>query len=198
MREIHHRVKNNLQLVSSLLRLQSRYTDQPAVRRGYEDVERRVRSMALVHERLYQSDDLSRLSARDHLRTLADDVLSSHGTVGMKITLTTDLDNVPLGIDTAVPLGLIFTELMSNCVKHGFRDRRKGHVTVAFKQINGDQCRLSVHDNGVGVPEDFDVNGRTSMGLRLVSLFSQQIGADLEVRGKDGTEIAVSFSLPTR
>jgi PAS domain S-box-containing protein len=195
LKEIHHRVKNNMQVISSLVALQADGLQDGATRAVLQDVTHRVRSMALVHEKLYQSADLARVEFAEYARSLLNYLWRAYGTAASGIRLTLDLEPVSLPVNEAVPCGLILNELVSNALKHAFRDR--GHteaaVTVSLRGDGEGQVRLSVRDNGTGLPAGFDWSQASSLGLRLVHMLAGQLHAAVEVSSTGGTEFKISF-----
>ncbi len=196
LQEIHHRVKNNLQVVSSLLNLQAERAQDPALADILRDSQNRVRSMAYIHERLYRFADLAQVDFAEYTRALADHLLNSYqskdqGTVDVHVEIGPD---VRLGVDTAIPCGLIVNELVSNALKHAFPPgwKRPGLVTIAVQQTpNG--YMLKVQDNGVGLPADVDVRCARSLGLELVTILAQQLGGALEIDRQGGTAFTITF-----
>jgi len=195
LKEIHHRVKNNLQVISSLVSLQADGSQDETVREVLRDVTYRVRSMALVHEKLYQSADLARVDFAEYARSLLSYLWRAHGVAAAAVRLTLDLEPVLLPIDTAIPCGLILNELAGNALKHAFRGRSEGEVAVSLHHCADDIIRLRVADNGVGLPAGLDWRQAPSLGLRLVQLLSRQIGAGVEAGGEKGTEFEIAFSV---
>jgi PAS domain S-box-containing protein len=197
LQEIHHRVKNNLQVISSLINLQADALDQPALRASLNDVRDRVRTMALVHEKLYQSGDLGRLNFADYAASLLHYLWRAHGDAAAKVRLTLATQPVTFPVGIAVPCGLILNELASNALKHAFRGRTEGEVTVGLeREAATNRLCLYVSDNGVGLPADLDVRRSASLGLRLVQMLTQQIGGTVAVRRGPGTEFRVAFAAP--
>ncbi|MBI4512244.1 MAG: PAS domain S-box protein [Deltaproteobacteria bacterium] len=208
LKEIHHRVKNNLQVTSSLLRLQSGTIQDERAREALAESQHRIRSMALVHEKLYRSRDLARVDLLDYTRSLATLLMSSLGTDERLITLTVVGNPVFLGVDAAIPCGLIVNELLTNCLKHAFPPGKKGEIEARIMTLgnapDGNRFLLSVRDNGVGMPGDVDARKEETLGLRLVSTLVDQLHGTLEVeRGpreepaeasRPGTEFRVFFS----
>ncbi len=174
LREIHHRVKNNLQVVSSLLLLQRGQVEDPGLKAVFEEAEGRIRSMALVHERLYREHTLSNLDFADYLSTLAEELIQGAST-SATVKLETDLDSVRVPVDTAIPLGLIATELVTNALKYAYRGRKEGVLKITLKPAGENRFELAVADDGPGRPEGFDPAKATSLGLRLVRMLAQQI-----------------------
>ncbi|HZU28106.1 MAG TPA: histidine kinase dimerization/phosphoacceptor domain -containing protein [Bryobacteraceae bacterium] len=193
LREIHHRVKNNLQVVSSLLGLQSRGVRDPQTRRLFSESQNRVHSMALLHETLYESDDLSQVDFQEYVAQLAQHLFRSYGVGGDRIRLVTDLGSLRLNMDLAVPFGLIINELVSNSLKYAFPDERAGEIRIAFQVDAHAQGQLIVSDNGVGLPAGLDPATVRSLGLRLVRTLSEQVGASFEIRSDGGTRVRLTF-----
>ena len=193
LREIHHRVKNNLAMVSSLIGLQSHYAPDEIHREAFEETQARIRSMALAHEKLYQTERLADLRADEYLSTLLDELRFTSGQLGSPISVTKHIEPVSLGLDTAIPLGFIANELFSNCVKHAFPDARMGRIHVSFRSDTTGLMELAVKDDGVGIPPEFDLDSPKSLGLILVKTFTRQLHGDMEVRSTEGTEVVVRF-----
>jgi len=196
LKEIHHRVKNNLQVISSLVSLQANGIKDEGVKEVLRDVTYRVRSMALVHEKLYQSHDFARIDFGEYAGSLLHFLWRSHGAVASPIRLILDLQAVELPVDTAVPCGLILNELAGNALKHAFKGRSAGEVTVSLHADKNGRIHLCVTDNGIGLPEGLDWRMATSLGLRLVQMLSGQIGATIEVSNSEGTAFELAFNLP--
>lgn len=179
LKEVHHRVKNNLQVVSSLLSLQSRQSPGSA-QAAFKESEDRIKSMALAHEKLYESRSLSAFDFSVYLRDLLASLFRSYGVDPARIRHRFELQDVRVGIDAAVPLGLIVNELVSNALKHAFPDGRSGEVTITLASGDG-TVRVSVSDDGVGLPAGLDVTLTRSLGLRVVSALAKQVGATLTI-----------------
>ena len=194
LKEIHHRVKNNLQVISSLLRLQSRYTQEPHALDMLKESQNRVKSMALIHEQLYQSRDLARIDFADYIQSLTKNLLYSYSIDLNAIQLEFQSENVYLNLDTAIPCGLFVNELVSNALKHGFPDGRQGKITISFSQIENEQFLLTVKDNGIGFPSDLDFHKTETLGLRLVGSLASQLQGTLEMERSDGTLFKLKFS----
>ncbi|MEE8394206.1 MAG: histidine kinase dimerization/phosphoacceptor domain -containing protein [Rhodospirillales bacterium] len=193
LQEIHHRVKNNLQVISSMLALQARAEGDERITKALLDSERRVRVMAQVHENLYRSDDLARIDARSYLKSIADDVKESQLEGSERVLLNIHIDEIILDIEQAIPIGQIVSELLSNAVKHAFPDGRSGTVELSFKRLNGGDIELSVADDGIGMPEDIDIAGSRTLGLQLIDTLSMMIKGELIVSGPPGTCFKVVF-----
>jgi two-component sensor histidine kinase len=193
LREIHHRVKNNLAIVSSLLRLQSRYATDEFHRKMFIDAENRIRSMAVAHEKLYQTDNLGSLKMGEYVGSLVDHLAVSSKTLGTRITLRKIIDDLSLNLETVIPLGIILTEVVLNAFQHGFPDGREGEITISLLGTGDQGFELIVKDNGVGIPDDFDLDSPKSFGMRLVNLFSRQMNGTVKINNFGGTEFRVQF-----
>jgi len=177
LQEIYHRVKNNLQMVVSLLTLQARNTAQAEAREALQESASRIKSMALVHEQLYQSGDLSAIDFAQYLRQLVHHVTESQGSAALRVPAVLTADHVSLGVETAVPLGLLVNELLANAYKHGFPGERAGRIDLTLRQVDSGRVELVIADDGVGLPADFAAESVRSLGLRLVQSLSEQLDA---------------------
>ncbi len=186
--EIHHRVKNNLQVVQSLVRMSSRMLPAGEARAAAETTVQRIHAMALVHERLYKMKDLATLSLAGYLRDLFNGVVVSNSAPQGQIQLRLEIEEIPLTLDHAIPFGLLTNELMANCLKHGFPEGRKGTIQVALHRIDG-VVRLAVSDDGVGLPEPFDPAACSSMGLKLAVSLAHQLGGSLKFTNGNGCRV---------
>jgi PAS domain S-box-containing protein len=195
LKEIHHRVKNNLQVIASLVDLQAGSMNDPGLLEMFADIRDRVRSMALVHEKLYQSESLARVDFADYMHSLLCYLARSHGEPGSAIELKSDLQPVALSVEKAVPCGLMVNELVSNAYKHAFRGRAGGEVRAALGMGPNGRVWLRVSDNGVGLPPGLDWRQSSSLGLRLIQLLAGQLHASVEVRAGNGTEFEIAFEL---
>jgi PAS domain S-box-containing protein len=195
LKEIHHRVKNNLQFVSSLLNLQSNVLQDERLLAILRESRDRVRTMALIHEKLYQSSDLARIEFKQHIHDLALMVFRSYSPGSNAIKLDVQVEAVSLAIETAVPLSFILNEIISNCLKHAFPDGREGRITIQFLQDAHGRFHLVVADNGVGLPPDFSLADSTSLGLRLVQILTDQLSGKLTYRSNGGAQFEVTFDV---
>ena len=193
LKEIHHRVKNNMQVISSLVALQSDFQEDEAMRDILQDITHRVRSMAMVHEKLYQAADLAQVAFADYAQSLLTYLWQAHGAEAAGLRLEMDLEPVAFAVNTAVPCGLILNELVSNALKHAFKGRREGRVWVALRRGADGRVRLSVRDDGLGLPEGLDWRQADSLGLRLVEMLARQLNADIQATSGPGTEFQLSF-----
>ena len=192
LKEIHHRVKNNLQVISSLLGLQSSYLQDEESRAIFQESQERVRVMADIHTMLYQSADLARVDFGGFFRDLAGHLQQSYGLSGSSIEIHADMADVSLPIGTSIPCGLILNELLSNALKHAFPEGREGRVTVSMKTAR-DRFVLKVQDNGIGFPAATDFQHPQSLGLELVKLLVEQINGTIDLRIRGGTTFTITF-----
>ncbi|MBU0675848.1 MAG: hypothetical protein KJ950_14515 [Proteobacteria bacterium] len=194
IKEIHHRVKNNMQIVSSLFRLQLRQIDDPKALEILKDSQSRISTMALVHKTLYQPRNLNSISLHDYIRELALSIFDSYGVDPERISLKTDLETVVLDIDTVMPCGLIINELITNAIKYAFPDDRKGEISLVLAKTEGDEYVLSIRDNGVGIAKDLDIRRANSLGLQLViNLTENQLRGKVTLNREGGTEFVIRF-----
>lgn len=196
LKEIHHRVKNNLQIVSSLLSLQAGFIQDQAAGEIFQESQNRIRSMALIHEKLYQSQDMARIDFGDYVRNLATFLFQLYETSNEAIALNIQTEDVFLGIDMAVPCGLILNELISNALKHAFPDGRAGEICVELFKHGHRRWTLRVTDTGVGFPAGLDFRNTSSLGLQLVSMLASQLDATIELDSSDGTKFEIAFLIP--
>lgn len=192
LKEINHRVKNNLQIVSSLLDLQSRDIQDGQVQEMLKESQARIRAMALIHEKLYQSEDLARIDFGEYLQSLTSELRRSHGLNTQHIELKLDAGHTFLGVDTAIPCGLIVNEMVSNSYKHAFPSGSGGEISIALR-LEDQVYSLVVRDNGVGFPEDFDIRRSNTLGLKLVNALVDQLGGTIELHRNGGAEINITF-----
>jgi two-component sensor histidine kinase len=195
LKEIHHRVKNNLQITSSLLRLQAGKIADAGVRQLLRESQDRIRSMALVHDMLYRSQDLARVDFPDYVRTLVIQLFRSYN-AGGRIRSSVELEPIVFGVDLAVPCGLIINELVANALKHAFPGERQGNVRVRMSSTP-DRYILSVRDDGVGLPPQLDYLHTETLGLQLVRMLTEQIGGHVRLDTTSGTEFIIQFPRQT-
>ena len=185
LKEIHHRVKNNMQVISSLLSLQANSSGDERVEALFAESQHRINSMALIHEKLYRSKDLARVDFAEYLRDLMDNVAAAQGARAREVALELHAGRLELGIDTAIPCGLIVNELVSNAFKHGFPNGGRGTISVRMGREE-QRLRLTVHDSGRGLPESIDFNQATSLGMKLVLMLVRQLGGEIRWENHDG------------
>ncbi len=195
LKEVHHRVKNNLQIISSLLSLQVHQAQSPETLRLLVESQHRIRAMALIHEQLYRSDDLSQIDFAAYVEQLAAQLGRSHDG-GVRLAVRVEAEHSRLPLDQAVPCGMIVSELVSNAAKHAFPGREAGEISVGFAQ-EGPQYRLRVQDNGVGIPTETDAQAE-SLGLQVVRALVRQIHGQLHIESQGGTLVDIRFPVPGR
>ncbi|MHB8164177.1 MAG: PAS domain S-box protein [Methanoregula sp.] len=192
LREIHHRVKNNLQIIISLTNLQMRQTEDPMVKQIMAETQNRVRAMSLVHEKLYRSENIARIDFADYTRFLATQLFSYYGTDTQRVHLDMAMEKIMVDINAAVPLGLLMNELVSNALKHAFPDEKEGTIRI-WGSDNGDLITLAVEDNGIGMPADIDWKNTTSLGMRLVISLVDQVDGTITLDRSKGTTFTVTL-----
>ena len=180
LREIHHRVKNNLQIISTLLTLQSAQIKDQKVIDLYKESQNRIQSMALIHEKLYQSQEISRINLPDYVQTLVSDLFFSYGTDKELIEPVLDVDDVSMGIDTAIPCGFIINELVSNSLKYAFPEG-EGKINVSLHKLSDGNYSLKIFDDGIGLPQNLDIRKTDTLGLQIVNNLVNQIDGKLEI-----------------
>jgi two-component sensor histidine kinase len=195
MREIHHRVKNNLQIVTSLLNLQAKAVQGESAQRAFNDIQTRVRALALVHRYLYESEDLQSVNLGAFLKELAASLQLSYGISQDQVAIEVEADAVWDVSDRAVPLALFMTETMSNALKHAFPQGRQGVIRIALKSMSDSVVRFSVEDNGVGLTEAQAVaqGSQASLGMSLIKAFARQVDGKLTISGPPGTSVMIEF-----
>ena len=197
LKEVHHRVKNNLSIVASLLEFQADYLDDPKAIQGLIDSQNRIQSMALVHERLYQSEDLGKINFKDYLQSLLDQLVTSFNLQLRQIQIQFESEEIFLNIETVTPCGIIINELVSNIFKHAFPEQQDAKIWISATQNsleNLDLITLTVQDNGVGLPPDLDIHNADSLGLQLVSLLTKQLEGNLKVSCHQETVFELTFA----
>ena len=196
LKEVHHRVKNNLAVICSLFYLQSTHVKDEATIEIFRDMGNRVHSMALVRESLYGSEDLSRINFAEYAQALERDIVASQGLPSVPVCLKTELEPVTMGVDFAVPCALILNELISNALKHGFPNGAGGDIKLTLRNGVDGQCTLWVDDNRVGIPAPVDPSASKSLGLRLVTLLTKQIRGSFElVKSEPGISARLQFTV---
>ncbi len=192
LKEVHHRVKNNLAVISSLLNLQAKQIKDDSLKAMFDESQQRIKSIALVHEKLYRSQDLSRINFSDYIATIIGELRSSYRTGAREIGVTISTDDISLDIDTAIPCGLIINELVTNALKYAFPANSSGKVGVSVTESDTFYT-LTVKDNGIGLPPGFDHTRTGTLGLQLVEALTRQLGGTLQIRAEGGTEAIITF-----
>ncbi len=203
LKEIHHRVKNNLQTIQSVLSLQSRFIKDEQSAELFKESQNRVHSMALIHEKLYQSESLARIDLAEYIQSLTANLFLSYGVTDRAVRLETDVEDVALDVDTVIPCALLINELVSNSLKHAFpavwrRAGGIGEISIRLRREGGERLRLTVGDNGVGLPEGLELHNSESLGFQLVSVLVRQLKASIAVNRSGGTEFVITFGASTR
>ncbi|NLV30053.1 MAG: PAS domain-containing protein [Acidobacteria bacterium] len=191
LKEIHHRVKNNLQIISSLLNLQSAEIEDPQANQKFKESQDRVKAMALIHERLYQSSDLARIDFSGYVRSLTGHLVRSYRVNASAIRLNLEVESVPMSLDVAIPCGLVINELVSNAFKYAFPEGKNGCIDVRFYAGSDGGLHLSVRDDGVGCAPDWNPDRCDSLGLKLVRSLTEQLGGTIEFRSRSGFACAI-------
>jgi two-component sensor histidine kinase len=197
LREVAHRVKNNLQVISSLLHLQAGAIDDPRLRNLFRESQDRLHSMALVHDLLQQADDVARINLAQYAARLTEELARTYAIDPAHITLETELEDVWVGLDTATPCGLLLHELLTNCFKHAFPEGRTGRVRVALRAAAEQTLMLRVGDTGCGFPDDLDFRATDSLGLQLVGALAEQLQGTIALERAEGTHFTLLFPLLT-
>lgn len=195
LKEVHHRVKNNMQIVVSMLNLQSAQVNDSTILDVLRDSQNRVRSMALVHEKLYQSDNLAQIDCQDYLHHLTSALFHSYGSRLSPIRLEIEANDIALGVDSAIPCGLIVNEIVSNALKHAFPNAQRGTVIVRLCRREGDSLELSIEDDGLGFPVEKDFRNTDSLGMQLVLSLVRQLNGSIElIRLQPGSRFVIRFT----
>jgi two-component sensor histidine kinase len=194
LKEIHHRVKNNLQIISSLLNLQSKYINDPQALQMFIDNQNRVKSMAFIHEILFRARDITKIDFAEYIKTISVQIFRSYGAYSKHIGLEVRVKDIVLDVDTAIPCGLIVTELVTNSLKHAFVDGREGSIYIRMSGNDAGTLTLVVQDNGVGLPYQIDLQSVDSLGMKLVSALVNQLDGSIEIDSSLGTTFTITFA----
>lgn len=195
-KEIHHRVKNNMQIIQSLLSLQSNEIKEPEYKKPFIDSNNRIKSMALIHEILYRSDDMAVLDIKTYFNEIVQHLFKIYPEPGVNVTFNLDIDPVKIGMDLSIACGLIINELVSNSLKYAFDSDSKGHLSIVLKAINAKEALMTIQDNGQGLPEDLDLNNSNSLGLKIVKILVEgQLKGHMMVKNDTGASFEICFPL---
>jgi two-component sensor histidine kinase len=197
LKEIHHRVKNNMQVISSLLSLQAKYITNNEALRILQESQDRVKSLALVHENLYRTEGLDKIDFKKYLESLIDSLYWAYNHESKNVKFEVTVDDVSLDIDSAIPFGLVVNELISNSLKHAFPSslRRKGKININLVKTENNEVELIIQDNGIGLPKDFDFRDTDSLGLELVVLLvEKQLEGKISLEPNNGTKFRIQFN----
>lgn len=196
LKETHHRVKNNLQIISSLLQLQSKSIKDKKARMALQESRNRIKSIGLVHEILFTSEKIEKISLNNYIKMLIDEIYISHGVSIENVSIEILSDEFEINHNLVISCGLIINELVSNCFKHAFPNNRKGKIFIKFKEVNSNEIELTVVDNGVGIPKKKMNKIYESLGLQLVKTLAEiQLGGKIEILSTEGTQIAILFNV---
>ncbi|MCB1177940.1 MAG: sensor histidine kinase, partial [Leptospiraceae bacterium] len=192
IKELYHRTKNNMQVISSMLAMKSLLVDNPAVKELIRDMSSRISAMALVHEKLYKAKDLSKMEIQSYINDLVSSIKKSFQPIIKDIEFQLNIQETYLSIDTAIPCGLIINELLTNCIKHAFPNNQKGRISIELEKNSENQIHLIVKDDGIGIPESIDLDNSTSFGLQaVVGLVEHQMGGKLDLIRENGTTFQI-------
>ena len=192
LKEVHHRVKNNLQVISSILNLQSSFVNDEKVLAILKESQSRIKTMSYIHETLYQTADFSSIEFTEYISSLVRNLIQSYAPQGTEVMLETDFDEMYLNLDQAIPCGLIINELVSNALKHAFKNCKKGTLLIAIKEV-GSEVHMRIEDNGIGLPPGFRYEESESLGIYLVHALIEQIDAEMKVESDKGTRFLITF-----
>lgn len=194
LKEIHHRVKNNLQVITSLLSLQSSFIEDEKMKGLFRYSQYRINSMAVIHEMLYQSKDISKINYKDYLNTLVNGLINSMKGADNKVKLTIDVPEIYLNIDTAIPLGLMINEIITNSLKYGIKNDQSGEILIRMKKIKDPNYILYIEDNGEGFSKEINFRTSNSLGLMLIHRLTLQLKGNIEMdNSKKGTNYIIHF-----
>jgi two-component sensor histidine kinase len=199
IREIYHRTRNNMQIICALLNLQSEYSKDERMLKLFKETENRIKSMALVHGKLYESKDLSRINLKSYIEDITESLFKTNQTNPEKVLVKIKADDVSLAIDSAIPCGLVINEIIVNSLKYAFPDDKKGEIRIELCLSGKGEIVLRVADNGVGMPKGFDPRNTKSLGLQIIySLAEEQLKGKVELNLEKGVEYQIRFSVPDR
>ena len=194
LKEIHHRVKNTMQVIISLLRFQADKIEDKPYANMFEESQNRIKSMALIHERLYQSKDFSNIDFNKYVETLLNELFISFGVNRNRVKMTINIKDVSFDLENAIPCGLILNETVSNSLKYAFPKNREGEIKISLWAVNGDALELIIGDDGVGIPENVDLENAESLGLYIIKMLTEyQLGGVIELNREKGTEYHIKF-----
>jgi two-component sensor histidine kinase len=194
VKEIHHRVKNNLQVISSLLNMHVRKVEDPGSKRIFDEGISRIQAMSLIHQTIYQQENLQQLQPKAYIERLVQQLYQTYQVSEKQIKVRTDIADVELDIEKLMALGLILNEILSNAFKYAFEGKEEGTVKVSLQKLSTHRLELRVKDDGVGMPlTEVDARQEDSLGLKLVRAFSRKLGGELRINSENGTEYQIAF-----
>ena len=191
LKEIHHRVKNNLQIISSLIVLQEQNVKDERILRIFKDFQSRIKVMALIHQTLYNSEDLNKIHISNYIKNLVNNLFKVYSANSRQIKLQLNIENIDFSLDNAIPCGLIINELVSNSLKHAFSKNKDGKIIVTLKKTNNNKKLLDVYDNGIGFPKDVDYINPDTLGLKLISTITKQMDGKISIEKNNGTHVKI-------
>lgn len=198
LKEIHHRVKNNMQIISSMLGLQSTFVNNKEFNNMLKDSQNRIKSMALIHEKLYQSDNMAYVDMVEYINCLVHNLLQSYLINTERITVVQDIDNLRFNIDLSIPLGLLINEIMSNSFKHAFPGGNNGKILISVKKLSNNDFEMIIKDDGIGIPEDKDIMNSKTLGINLIMALIDQINGTITMTNDNGLKYSIIFPLNTK
>jgi len=193
LREVHHRVKNNMQIISSILSMQSRNIDEPRLKEVLQESQNRIHSMALIHENLYNHKSLANIMFSSYVKSLTGNIARTYASQQANIQFDYQIDDAYLPMDIAIPCGLIINELISNSFKYAFANKSKGTISIHFNNIIDDEFELTVSDNGIGIPSNINITKTKSLGMKILHKLVQQIEGELQSDFSNGTKFTIKF-----
>jgi two-component sensor histidine kinase len=193
LKEVHHRVKNNMQVISSLLSLQSQHIKDKESLTMFQESQNRIRAMALIHEKLYTSEDLAHIDIAGYIHSLTHQLITTYRTIASRVNMDIAITDIFLTITTAIPCGLIINELVTNALKHAFPHQQKGTITVSMTPSTNDRLILTVSDTGIGFPKEIDFRNTTTLGMQLVTSLVEQLEGTITLDRSEGTRFRIEF-----
>ncbi len=193
LREVHHRVKNNMQIISSILRMQSRTIEDERLKEFLQESQNRIHSMALIHENLYNNDTLASIKFSNYVKSLSNNIARTYANQKATVRFNYQMEDAYLPIDAAIPCGLIINELISNSFKYAFQNRNHGLVNIHFEQLENLTYQLTVSDDGIGIPDHVDITKTRSLGMKIIHKLIKQIEGDLSTDFSEGTKFIITF-----
>jgi two-component sensor histidine kinase len=193
LREVHHRVKNNMQIISSILRMQSRTIEDPKLKEFLQESQNRIHSMALIHENLYSNESLANIKFANYVQGLSGNIARTYANQQAIVRFDYQIEDAYLPIDIAIPCGLIINELISNSFKYAFKNSDKGTIGIYFNLLNDDKYQLTVFDDGTGIAKDLDITKTKSLGMKIIHKLVKQIDGELETDFSNGTKFIIKF-----
>jgi two-component sensor histidine kinase len=193
LKEIHHRVKNNLQIISSLIVLQEQYIKDERILHVFKDFQNRIKVMALIHQTLYNSENLNKIHLSKYIKDLVNNLFKVYSADFKQIKFQLNIEDIDFNLDNANACGLIINELVSNSLKHAFSENNQGKIVVTLKKLEEDKILLDVYDNGIGFPEDVDYQNSDSLGLKLISTITKQMDGNISIERNNGTHVKITW-----